>query len=144
VIGAIAVGVHGWPRATRDVDLLLGPEAWDVAADGTRTPRIELPEVIDGVEIDYLATDVAGDFLLDAFDCALMSDGIPVAPIEAVIVTKLIRLAMRDQADVVELVKTRLFDPAVVEAYLDANAPMLTSRFRALVEQAQSELDRGS
>src|SRR5438094_2308746 len=91
-IGALAVGVHGWPRATSDVDLLVGPEAWHAAPDGTQTPRVPLPESIDGVGIDYLPIDVAGDFLLAAFDDALVSDSVPIAPIEAVVVTTLIRL----------------------------------------------------
>jgi len=144
VIGAIAVGIHGWPRATRDVDLLVAPEAWETHKDGSQTPRVELAEQISGVEIDYLPIDVAGAFLIEAFDRSLVTEGVPIAPIETVILTKLLRLAMRDQADVVELVKTGLFEVAAVERYLEANAPMLTGRFRALVEQALRERERGS
>lgn len=141
-IGALAVGVHGWPRATGDVDLLLAPEAWLAHADGSQTPRVELVESIEGVGIDYLPIDVAGEFLLAAFDRALVSEGVPVAPVEVVIVTKLIRLAMRDQADIVELVKSGLVDEPAVCRYLDEHAPMLTSRFRALAEQAARERER--
>lgn len=141
-IGALAVGVHGWPRATGDVDLLLAPEAWDTHADGSHRPRVELVESIGGVGIDYLPVDVAGEFLLAAFDGALVSEGVPVAPIEVVIVTKLIRLAMRDQADIVELLKSGLVDEPAVCGYLDQHAPMLTSRFRALSEQAARERER--
>lgn len=140
-IGALAVGVHGWPRATADVDLLVAPEAWDTAPDGTQTPRVPLPEAFAGVSVDYLPIDVAGDFLLAAFDHALVTEDVPIAPIEVVILTKL-RLAMRDQADVVELLKTGLVDAGVVRAYLDAHAPMLTTRFDALCAQAKAELDR--
>lgn len=143
-IGALAVGVFGWPRATADVDLLLGPEAWERSADGSATLRVPLPEVIDGVAVDYLPIEVAGDFLLEAFSAAWITEGVPVAPLEVVVLTKLIRLAMRDQADVVELVKSGLVDVASVETYLDTHAPMLTGRFRALVEQAARERARGS
>ncbi len=139
VLGGIAVGVHGWPRATRDVDLLVAPEAWRVERDGTYTPLVELPEQIDGIEIDYLPISVAGDFLLEAFDRAHLDEGIPIAPVEVVILTKLMRLVMRDQADIVELVKAGLFSNATVEAHLETHAPMLTSRFRQLVEQAERE-----
>lgn len=143
VLGAIAVGIHGWPRATSDVDILVAPEAFDIAPDGKATPRVELPEEIDGVAIDYLPIDVAGDFLEESFDRVHVSDGVPIAPVEVVIVTKLIRLAMRDQADIVELVKVGLFDVGAVEAYLELHTPMLTARYRALVEQARRELERG-
>jgi hypothetical protein len=129
VIGALAVGAHGWPRATRDVDLLVAPEAWDTLVDS-----------IGGVDIDYLPVDVAGDFLLASFAAPFVSEDVPIAPMEVVIITKLLRLAMRDQADVVELVKAGVVDLDAVRAYLETNAPMLTSRFDALVEQARREL----
>jgi hypothetical protein len=69
-----------------------------------------------------------------------VSEDVPIAPMEVVIITKLLRLAMRDQADVVELVKAGVVDLDAVRAYLETNAPMLTSRFDALVEQARREL----
>lgn len=143
VLGALAVGIHGWPRATRDVDLLLAPEAWLENRDGTLTPSVDLPEQIDGVAIDYLPISVAGDFLLESFDRVLLTEGVPIAPIEVVILTKLVRLAMRDQADIVELLKAGLFDPLQVEDYLQAHAAMLTPRFQELRRQAEREGERG-
>jgi hypothetical protein len=140
VVGAVAVGAHGWPRATRDVDLLLGPEAWATQSDGTQHALVPLDESVDGVSVDYLPVDIAGGFLLLAFDRALVSEGVPIAPIEVVIVTKLIRHAMRDRADIVELLKARTFDWNEVEVYLAEHAPMLVPRFEALVEQAEQEL----
>jgi hypothetical protein len=141
-IGALAVGVHGWPRTTSDVDLLVAPEAFNKSRDGSRTPRVPLVETIDDVGIDYLPIEVAGEFLLSAFDEALIIEGVPIAPVEVVIVTKLLRLLTRDQADVVELMKGGLVDEAKVRAYLDAHTPMLTPRFDRLCEQAQAELAR--
>lgn len=143
VLDAIAVGIHGWPRATSDVDLLLAPEAWHASRDGALVPAVELPEEIDGVTIDYLPISVAGDFLLESFDRVLVTEGVPIAPIEVVVLTKLVRLATRDQADVVELLKAGLFDAAEVEAYVGLHAPMLVPRFRELREQAARELSRG-
>jgi hypothetical protein len=142
VLGAIGVGVYGWPRATSDVDLLLAPEAWLEGRDGTLTPRVELPEQIDGVAIDYLPISVAGDFLLESFDRVFVTDGVPIAPVEIVILTQLVRLVMREQADIVELLKAAGFDADSVERYLELHAPMLTPRFRQLREQAQLELAR--
>lgn len=65
--------------------------------------------------------------------------GVPIAPVEVVIVTKLIRFAMRDMADIVELVKAGV-DEASVRAYLDEHTPMLTSPFDRLCEQAKREV----
>jgi hypothetical protein len=142
VIGGLAVGVYGWPRATRDVDLLLGDEAWDRARTGELRPRVPLPEQIDGVAIDYLPLDVAGQFLESAVDRPLMSDGIPIAPPEVVVCTKLLRMAMRDQADIVEIVKAGLIDRDPIRRYLEEHTPMLLGRWDALVVQADAELGR--
>jgi hypothetical protein len=144
VLGAIAVGVHGWPRATQDVHLLLGPEAWQQVPGGTLTPLVEMPEQVNGVGIDYLPVSIAGDFLIEAFDRVLVTEGVPIAPIDVVILTKLVRLVMRDQADIVELLKAGLFDTAAVESYLEQHAPMLTRRFLELKAQAEREIARGS
>ncbi|HTM43814.1 MAG TPA: hypothetical protein VL137_02605 [Polyangiaceae bacterium] len=142
-LGAIAVGVHGWPRATSNVELLLGPEAWTEAPDGSLTPNIPMPETVNGVGVDYLHVGIAGDFLIDAFASAHISEGVPIARVEVVILTKLIRLVTRDHADIVELLKAGLFDPSMVETYLETHAPMLTPRFRVLAEQAKKEKLRG-
>jgi hypothetical protein len=72
----------------------------------------------------------------------LLTEGVPIAPIEVVILTKLVRLAMRDQADIVELLKAGLFDPLQVEDYLQAHAAMLTPRFQELRRQAERERER--
>jgi hypothetical protein len=51
---------------------------------------------------------------------------------------------MRDQADIVELLKAGLFDAEQVEAYVRMHAPMLAPRFQELRQQALRELARGS
>ena len=144
VLGAIAVGIYGWPRATSDVDLLLAPEAWHASREGSLSPAVDMPEELDGVRIDYLPVSVAGDFLVESLDRVLRTEGVPIAPIEVVVLTKLVRLAMRDQADVVELLKAGLFDADAVEAYVGTHAPMLVPRFQELRRQAERELARGS
>jgi hypothetical protein len=125
------------------VDLLLGPEAWTTDRGGSMTPNPELLESLNGVRIDYFPVDTARDFLIESFARATVTEGVPIAPIEVVILTKLIRLLTRDHADVVELVKTGLFSTQLVDDYLERHAPMLTPRFRRLVEQAQREKQRG-
>jgi hypothetical protein len=143
VVGALAVGVYGWPRATKDIDLLLGDEAWSKLPGGELRPRVSLPEAIDGVGIDYLPLDIGGEFLNTALDHPVMSEGVPIAPPEVVVCTKLLRLAMRDQADIVEMLKAALFDRSDVRRYLEAHTPMLLRRWDALVVQADAELSRG-
>ncbi len=126
VVGALAVGVCGWPRATRDVELLV-------------EECVGLPEEVGGVGIEYLPLDVAGEFLSVAFERPLLSEGVPIAPPEVVACTKLLRLAMRDQADLVEMIKAGVVDVGVIRAFLVAHTPMLVGRWDALIEQAARE-----
>jgi hypothetical protein len=144
VIGGIAVGVYGWQRSTRDVDLLLGSEAWERQSSGALVQRIPLPEFIDEVPIDYLPIDVAGSFLEVAFEHPQWTEGLPIAPAEVVVCTKLIRLAMRDQADIVEIVKANRIDRIAVRAFLAEHTPMLVGRWDALVTQAEAEIARST
>lgn len=139
VLGGIAVGVHGWPRLTLDVDLLVEDSAWFHRADGSAEPRVPMPESIDGVGIDYLAVAVMGDFLEAAFERPYVSEGVPIAPPEVVVCTKLMRHAMRDRADVVELMKAEVIDLAAVRAFLVEHTPMLVPRWDALVPEAERE-----
>jgi hypothetical protein len=142
VIGGIAVGVYGWPRSTCDVDLLVGNEAWTREPSGALSPRVALPEFVDEVPIDYLPIDIAGSFLEVAFEQPQMVEGVPIAPVEVVVCTKLIRLVMRDQADIVEIVKGQFIDEAAVRDFLSRHIPMLVGRWEALVAQARAELRR--
>jgi hypothetical protein len=143
VLGAIAIGVYGWPRATKDVDVLLGDEAWHKQSTGALIPRIDLPEKVLGVGIDYFPLDVAGPFLEMGVAAPFWTDGVPIAPPEVVVCTKLIRLAMRDGADIVEILKAGLIDRAPILAYLVEHTPMLVRRWNELCDQADREIARG-
>ncbi len=139
VTGGVAINVYGWPRSTRDIDILIGPEAFSTSPDGTQALVVDLPHTLEGFPVDYLPIDVAGEFLTRALDEPFVTETVPIAPVEAVICTKLLRFAMRDQADVVEILKAGLFESAAVESYLAEHAPMLLGRFRNLVDQARRE-----
>lgn len=143
VLGAIAIGVYGWPRATKDVDVLLGDEAWHKDIGGGLTPLVDLPEKVLGIGIDYLPLDVAGPFLEAGVAAPFWTEGVPIAPPEVVVCTKLIRLAMRDGADIVEILKVGLIDRAAILAYLTEHTPMLVRRWNELCEQADREIARG-
>jgi hypothetical protein len=43
LVGGLAVGANGYPRATRDVDFLVGEEAFEHHADGLVTMRPGVP-----------------------------------------------------------------------------------------------------
>src|SRR5438046_7802019 len=55
VVGGLAVGANGYPRATKDVDFLVGDEAFVRHAGGLVTMNPALPIEVNGVAIDYLS-----------------------------------------------------------------------------------------
>src|SRR5262249_41147535 len=142
-VGALAIGVYGWPRATKDVDVLLGDEAWDKQRSGALIPRVELPPVLCGVGIDYLPIDVGGPFLEIAVSSPFLTEGLPIAPPEVVVCTKLFRHASRDRTDIIEMIKARLVELPPIRAYLTEHTPVFLRRWDELVADAEEELAKG-
>lgn len=134
VVGGLAVGANGHPRNTKDVDFLVGAEAFEHLEGGLVTLRPGVPFQVDGVAIDLLSPEADEGFL----EAALAAP--PGSVIEAgpLVYLKLKASRMQDMADVVALVKESL-DVDACRAYLSANAPHLVERFDALVARAGSE-----
>ncbi len=134
VVGGLAVAANGYLRNTSDVDFLVGSEAFEHHPGGLVTLRAGVPFQVDGVAIDFLSPDATEGFLE-----ALLSDASgAVIAAEALIYLKLKASRLKDQVDVVELVKAGL-DVGRCRAYLHAHAPDLAPRFEKLVERADEE-----
>ncbi len=130
LIGGLAVGVHGHPRATKDVDYLVGNEGF-----ASVTPLLVLREELLAVMrvgvIDLLSVDPRYPALEDAL--AVPKDGdIPVIPVEALVLMKLDANRPHDLADVGHLVRAGA-DVMAINDYLKKNARSLTRRFRAVL-----------
>src|SRR5262245_16763823 len=54
--GGLAVGAHGYPRATQDVDLLVGDEAFERHPGSMVTLKPGVPIQVDGIAIDLIPT----------------------------------------------------------------------------------------
>jgi hypothetical protein len=135
VVGGLAVGANGHPRATKDVDFLVGDEAFEHHGKLV-TLRAGLPFQVDGVAVDYLSPDADEGFL----EAALTSPPGSVIDAPALVYLKLKAMRMQDRADVVALIKASL-DVDACRAYLRAHAPTFVERFDALVAIAESEQD---
>lgn len=139
LVGGLAVGAQGWPRATRDVDFLVDDTAFERRPGGLVLLRV--PFEVQGVPIDSLAPKHDEPFLAAARDVAPISDGIPVLGVEALIYMKLTAFRLRDRVDVVELIKSGV-DPAPCRAWLEEHAPLMLERFDELAQSAEAEGDR--
>ena len=134
VIGGLAVGASGHPRATKDVVFLVGDEAFLHHAGGLVTMNPAIPIAVNGVAIDYLAPRPDESHLADAL-AAPPGTFIDVARL---VYMKLRASRMQDRADIVALIKSGQ-DVDACRAYLMSNAPALVAAFDDLVVKAASE-----
>ena len=133
VVGGLAVGAHGYPRATKDVNFLVGDEAFEQHAGGLVTMKPGAPIQVSGVAIDFLSVGADEKHL----ETALARSG-EVAPAAVLVYLKLKSPRLKDRADVVELLKAGL-DAGAVRDYLEANAPMLIPKLEEAVASARAE-----
>jgi len=131
LIGGLAVGFHGHPRATKDVDFLVGNEAF-TSLQPILVYREELKElvrigVVDlvGIPLDYPGI---GEHL------SIPKEGvIPVLPVEALILMKLSAGRPQDTADVSSLLEAGADIDTVIK-YLRKNAPELLDKFAEIIQ----------
>jgi hypothetical protein len=134
LIGGLAVGVHGHPRATKDVDFLVGTEAF-TSTSPLLVYREELRDLARLGVIDLLAVPPAYPALAAHLVPRNTGREVPVVPVEALILLKLHAHRPQDQADVVALLQAGA-NTARVTRYLRKVAPELVSRFAELVSGA--------
>ena len=136
--GALAVGAHGYPRASKDVDFVVGDEAFTFHDGGIVTINPEIPIRVGQVAVDPISVGPDEPHLMEALQRAPVSGGIPILPIEALVYMKLKSPRRKDAADVVELVKAGV-DTVKIANYLASFAPNLTGKFKTLVSEAEAE-----
>ena len=130
----VLVGGHGVsayiadPRATKDVDFLVGPEAWPTKGMVV-SPIAGLPFMVGKVDIDNILAPHEAPRLDEALARPLESEGIPVAPPEVLVAMKLIAGRPRDRADVDALLE--VVDIDKVRAYVAEHAPGYVEDFDA-------------
>ncbi len=137
VAGGLAVGAHGYPRNTQDVDLLVGDEAFERHAGGLVTLKPGVPIQVDGISVDLLSASGGEAFLEQSLEPPTAGD-VAVVPAGALVYLKLKSPRLKDRADVVELIKAGLA-VEVVRQYLERYAPPLVARLHECVAQAQAE-----
>jgi hypothetical protein len=134
LIGGLAVGAYGYVRATKDIDFIVGEEAF-----ATRGPivtfRAELPIEVNGIRVDTLWSD---DVVEDEVDHPLVTRGVPIVTPEALVYLKLKAFRRRDQEDVTELLRLGIGEKQL-RTFLTREAPDLLPRFDTLVERSEEE-----
>jgi hypothetical protein len=134
VVGGIAVGANGYPRATKDVYFLVGAEAFHHHANGLVTMRPDIPFQVNGVAIDLLSPEEGEDFLEQTLE-AIPGTMMEAAPL---VYMKLKSPRRKDHVDVIEMIKGGI-DVKQCRAYLVTHASHLVAAFDDSVTQAESE-----
>lgn len=134
VVGGLAVGANGFPRATSDVDFLVGDEAFEAHPGGLLTLRAGVPFQVNRVAVDFLSAEADEGFLAAALEAepGSMLDGPPL------VYLKLKSPRHKDKTDVIELVKAGL-DVDRCRQYLSTHAPSFLAAFDDAVTQARAE-----
>lgn len=133
LVGGLAVGVHGHPRATKDVDFIVGPEAFATTSP-LLTFRAELKDVVQWGVIDLIAA-LPDDPVLMAELVEGSTGSVPVVGIEVLILMKLRASRTQDLADVEALVRAGA-DVAAVHAFLMEHEPRHLPAFGRLAQRA--------
>lgn len=132
VVGGLAVGANGYPRATSDVDFLVGDEAFEHHAAGIVTMRV--PVQVNGVAVDCLSIASDEGHLLEALAAGPGS----FAPAPVLVYLKLKSPRFKDRADIVELIKAGI-DVDDSRQYLLRHAPHFVESFDDAVRTARAE-----
>ncbi len=130
LIGGLAVGVHGHPRATKDVDFLVGPEAFE-STSPLLVYRSELSDLVRIGVIDLVSVPPEYPSLAEHLEAAEPGT-VPIIPAEALVLLKMHANRPQDRADVTALLKAGV-DEAEIAGYLRERAPELAIRFAELV-----------
>ena len=133
LVGGLAVGAYGYPRATKDVDFLVGPEAFEHHARGLVTLKPGMPIQVAGVAVDFLSIGDDEAHLEQALSDTIASSG-------ALVYLKLKSPRSKDRVDVIEMIKAGM-NTSETRAYLQDNAETFVERFDAVVAAARIEED---
>lgn len=136
LVGGLAVGAWGHTRATKDVDFLVGEEAFEHHPGGLVTMKYGVPIQVGGVAVDLLSASAHDRE--DALVVPGPSTGVPVAPLPVLIYLKLRSPRPKDLADVMELIRLGI-DRDAIRADLLARAPDLADKWDRAVAEAWRE-----
>src|SRR5437868_7307892 len=99
--GGLAVGAHGYVRATTAVDFLVGDEAFDHQGSLVAF-KPGVPIEVGGIRIDYLSPISLGPQLEEVLDHPPINEGLAIVPIEVLIYMKLAAKRRKALVDVDE------------------------------------------
>lgn len=136
LIGGMAVGVHGHPRATKDIDFLVGSEAFE-STGSIVSFRPGVPLAAEGVPVDsILAPKEHATILDEGLAAAPSTDGVPVLAAEYLVYMKLVAGRRQDLADIGALVRANRVDLARARSLARALEPSQQAELEKIISSA--------
>lgn len=133
LVGGLAVGLHGHPRATKDVDFIVGEQAF-AATEPFLIFDEQVANLVQWGVIDLIAA-LPEDPVLEAALGMGSRGNIPVVSIEVLVLMKLRAGRTQDLADVEALVRAG-GDVATILAFLQRHQPEHVPMFGRCAQRA--------
>lgn len=130
LVGALGANAYrNRPRTTEDIVFLVGDEAFEKHAAGFVTMRVPVVE-FEGIDVDQVPLTNALRAIENGLDDPPVSEGVPIASVETIVVMKLLAGRTQDLAD--------------IEAIVDSGADreMLRAAVRKAVPGSSDTLER--
>jgi len=104
LVGALGANAYrSRPRTTVDIDFLVGDEAFQQHSGGLVTMRVPIV-TLDGIDVDQVPLTGTLRVVEDGLSRAYVSDGVPIAPVDTIVIMKLLAGRTQDLADVEAIV----------------------------------------
>jgi hypothetical protein len=104
LVGALGANAYrDRPRTTADIDFLVGDEAFEKHPGGFVTMRVPVVE-FDGIDVDQVPLTESLRVIQDGLERAHHSDGVPIAPVDTIVVMKLLAGRSQDLADIEDII----------------------------------------
>jgi len=139
VIGGLAAGAYSEPRTTKDVDFLVGDEAFD-SVGLVISFKAGIPQQAAGVAVDSVPIDEElRDLYEQALESAVDSDepGVRIVTPVYLVMLKLHAMRGKDRQDVVAVLKSGAVDVDDVSELISGNKKLEDALARVLRELAE-------
>jgi hypothetical protein len=135
LVGALGANAYRHrPRTTEDIDFLVGDEAFESHPGGFVTMRVPVIE-FDGIDIDQVPLTEQLRVIEDGLQNPHFSEGIPIAPMETIVVMKLLAGRTQDHADIEAIVASGA-DREILRSAVHKVAPQCSDTFERLLGNA--------
>ena len=137
LVGGLAVGINGYPRGTRDIDFMVGDEAFEFHGLIVE-PKAGLPMRYSGITIDWVSLEPDERIPLEEFLVDARPGEVPVMEIEPLIAMKLLAGRQKDQSDIVELIKAGADIQSII-MFVENRFPQKLDALKNLIAKAGAE-----